>query len=179
MNTIINKIISKFGSNYTKIGAGVTYPCPFHGGKKLGHFNINSNNGVYHCFVCGVKGSVLTNEEIKGLKINNIEVKTETETFISLKSNDLGFKFFTYYLDKRNIWYDFEDFSFVNNLCYTPLKYTYSIGLIISQHSNYMYNINYDHSKNSKMWKKVVKVIYLLLLTKTLKKLDVFIYLKV
>ncbi len=44
-------------SMYHKTGRGNRTPCPFHNGKNN---NLGYNDRVYHCFVCGAKGNVIT-----------------------------------------------------------------------------------------------------------------------
>ena len=39
-----------------KSGVELTCPCPFHGGKALGHFKVNVNKNMCYCFVCGKGG---------------------------------------------------------------------------------------------------------------------------
>lgn len=42
-----------------RAGRELTCACPFHIGRKLGHFKVNPSKGIYHCFVCGEHGDAV------------------------------------------------------------------------------------------------------------------------
>ena len=53
----------------TKKGSRLVGLCPFHG-EKTPSFNINDDEGFYHCFGCGVSGDAITYlRETDGLDI--------------------------------------------------------------------------------------------------------------
>jgi len=149
---MLNKIIEKFGSNYKVKKAGVTYPCPFHGEKTLGHFNICPKTGMYHCFVCNASGNILSKKELKEFK-KVIESPVEDKpVFQQLESHINGYNNFKHYIQKRGIDFNLDLFSLENKFSYSKDKWGNNYMGLINTKSRYTYQTDQNNNKKWKGW---------------------------
>lgn len=159
MSSMLEKIYKRFGEDGEITSSGVTYPCPFHKGTETGSFYVCPEKGIYNCFSCGAKGSILNKKEINDLKLTKTTTKTtENKEFISYKPNKYGSKKLIEYLETREIWYDFNEFDFQDKLACITDNSGYKLVLIVDDKSNYVYYLNDYNQKKNKGWKKNSKI---------------------
>lgn len=150
---MINKIISKFGTNYKKRGVNLWYQCPFHHGKSYTSFSVDINTGLYYCFNggCGAKGSIkkLSKEEFKAIKKEQIKQETE---YKQPSYNLDGRIFLKKYIETRMINPDIINNlqGFITGYYHNQNKNTNTIKLIVNDSASYNYVTD---SNNFKIWK--------------------------